>query len=174
MKLYPSKKAVELKLDSLFSEPWRGYEVENLTGFIGNYCHGNQPGHSQPYMYYFVGRQDKAQCVLDSIMNHYYDMGSQHLALAGMDDAGEMSAWFVFNAIGLYTYSPADAEYLVTVPLFPRVSFRLNNGRTFSIEHRGSGRRITSISYGGRPVKGWFLSDSLLQEGRQLVVQTSE
>lgn len=174
VKLYPSKKAVELKLDSLFSEPWRGYEVENLTGFIGNYCHGNQPGHSQPYMYYFVGRQDKAQCVLDSIMNHYYDMGSQHLALAGMDDAGEMSAWFVFNAIGLYTYSPADAEYLVTVPLFPRVSFRLNNGRTFSIEHRGNGRRITSISYGGRPVKGWFLSDRLLQEGRQLVVQTSE
>ena len=52
IKLYPSKEAVEAKLDPLFSEPWRGYEAHNLTGFIGNYCHGNQPGHSIPYTYY--------------------------------------------------------------------------------------------------------------------------
>ncbi len=57
--LYPDAKAVEQKLDSLFSEPWRGYEVHNLTGFIGNYCHGNQPGHSIPYTYYFIGKQEK-------------------------------------------------------------------------------------------------------------------
>ena len=170
--LYPSKKAVEQKLDSLFSEPWRGYEVENLTGFIGNYCHGNQPGHSQPYMYYFVGRQDKAQCVLDSIMNNYYDMGADHLALAGMDDAGEMSAWFVYNAIGLYTYSPADAEYIVTVPMFRRVTLSLPSGRTVTIRHEGEGRRIKSITCGGRKVNGWFVSDAALKSGGELVVTT--
>ena len=91
IKLYPSKEAVEAKLDSLFSEPWRGYEAHNLTGFIGNYCHGNQPGHSIPYTYYFIDKQEKAQCILDSLMNHYYDMGADKLAYAGMDDAGEMS-----------------------------------------------------------------------------------
>jgi predicted alpha-1,2-mannosidase len=170
--LYPSKRAVEQKLDSLFSEPWRGYEVENLTGFIGNYCHGNQPGHSQPYMYYFVGRQDKAQCVLDSIMNHYYDMGRDHLALAGMDDAGEMSSWFVFNAIGLYTYSPADPEYIVTVPLFPDVRFHFANGRTLHITHQGTGRSITAITLAGRRVKGWFVQDEALKKGGELVIST--
>ncbi len=115
IKLYPDNAAVEAKLDSLFTEPWRGYEVDNMTGFIGNYCHGNQPGHSIPYTYYFIGKQEKAQAVLDSLMGHYYDMGQDKLAYAGMDDAGEMSSWYVFNAIGLYTYSPADAEYIVTV-----------------------------------------------------------
>ena len=170
--LYPSKRAVEAKLDSLFSEPWHGYEVENLTGFIGNYCHGNQPGHSIPYMYYFVDRQEKAQCVLDSIMNHYYDMGRDCLALAGMDDAGEMSAWYVWNAIGLYTYSPADAEYIVTVPLFNRIRFAYPDGQVLTIRRKGNGRRISSITIGGRRVKGWFVKDSLLRQGKELVIST--
>lgn len=170
--LYPSRKAVEMKLDSLFTEPWRGYEVENLTGFIGNYCHGNQPGHSQPYMYYFVGCQPKAQLVLDSIMNYYYGMGSDHLALAGMDDAGEMSSWFVLNAIGLYTYSPADPEYIVTVPLFRSIRLRLPAARVV-IRHRGEGRRIVSVTCDGTRLKGWFLPDSLLKHSRRIDITTS-
>lgn len=172
--LYPSKRAVEQKLDSLFSEPWHGYEVENLTGFIGNYCHGNQPGHSIPYMYYFVDRQDKAQCVLDSIMGHYYDMGRDHLALAGMDDAGEMSAWYVFNAIGIYTYSPADAEYIVTVPLFNKVHFQPGIGKPFTIRREGQGRKIRRITCGGKRLNGWFVTDRQLQQGGELVVATAK
>lgn len=172
LKLYPSKKAVENKLDSLFSEPWRGYEVENLTGFIGNYCHGNQPGHSIPYTYYFVGRQDKAQCILDSIMNYYYDMGADHLALAGMDDAGEMSSWFVFNAIGLYTLSPADPKYIVTVPLSDKILFKMNNGKTLTIQKQGNSRTIKNILYGGKRIQGWFISDDQIKKGQELTIQT--
>lgn len=173
--LYPSKRAVEMKLDSLFSEPWRGYEVENLTGFIGNYCHGNQPGHSIPYMYYFVGNQPKAQCILDSIMNHYYDMGRDHLALAGMDDAGEMTSWFVLNSIGLYTYSPADPEYIVSVPLFSKVRFDVGDeANLFTIQHKGKGRQITSITCDGKPLGGWLLPDSLLKHGHRLVITTKK
>lgn len=168
--LYPSKRAVERKLDSLFTEPWHGYEVENLTGFIGNYCHGNQPGHSIPYMYYFVDRQEKAQCVLDSLMNHYYDMGRDHLALAGMDDAGEMSSWYVLNAIGLYTYSPADAEYIVSVPLFDRVCFRPALGKPFTIRRTGKGRKIRRVTIGGKTLKGWFVQDGDLRAGKELVI----
>lgn len=171
--LYPSKEAVDAKLDSLFSEPWRGYEAHNLTGFIGNYCHGNQPGHSIPYTYYFIGKQEKAQCVLDSLMNHYYDMGADKLAYAGMDDAGEMSSWYVLNAIGLYTYSPADAEYLVTVPLFDKVTFDLD-GRPFTIVKKGDGRKITDISYGGHKIDGYFISHDLLKEGKELVITVDD
>ncbi|GHT63650.1 hypothetical protein AGMMS50239_19990 [Bacteroidia bacterium] len=169
--LYPDDKSVEDKLDSLFSEPWRGYEAHNMTGFIGNYCHGNQPDHSVPFTYYFIGKQEKAQAMLDSIMNHFYDMGAEKLAYAGMDDAGEMSAWYVFNAIGLYTYSPADPEYIVSVPLFETVKFRLD-AKDFTIRRTGSGKKIESITCGGAKVTGWFISHEDLKKGKELVIFT--
>lgn len=172
LKLYPSKQAVEDKLDSLFTEPWRGYEAHNMTGFIGNYCHGNQPDHSVPYIYYFVGKQEKAQCVLDSIMNHYYDMGKDKLAYSGMDDAGEMSSWFVFNAIGLYTYSPADPSYIVSVPLFDKVTFTLGDGTKFFIKKEGSGKKISKITYNGKKLNGWFIDHAALQKGKELKIVT--
>lgn len=169
--LYPDNASVEAKLDSLFTEPWRGYEVHNMTGFIGNYCHGNQPGHSIPYTYYFIEKQEKAQVILDSLINHYYDMGADKLAYAGMDDAGEMSSWYVFNAIGLYTYSPADPEYIITVPLFDKVKFYLD-GKPFTIEKKGKGRKITDITYGGKKIDGYFITHDQLKEGKNLVITT--
>jgi predicted alpha-1,2-mannosidase len=170
--LYPSHKVVEQKLDSLFTEPWRGYEVHNLTGFIGNYCHGNQPDHSVPYTYYFINKQENAQCVLDSIMDRFYDMGAEKLAYAGMDDAGEMSAWYVFNAIGLYTYSPADPEYIVSVPLFDKVEFTLGNNTTFTLRKEGNGKKIRKIQYGNEPIDGWFITHEQLNQGKELVITT--
>ena len=169
--LYPSHEAVEQKLDSLFSEPWRGYEAWNFTGFLGNYCQGNQPGHSIPYTYYFINKQPKAQHILNILMDKYYDMGADHLAYAGMDDAGEMSSWYVLNAIGLYTYSPADANYLVSVPLFPRVTLRTGDGRSVDIIRQGNGEGIKQILCGKRSLKGWFVDhDQLFQAGQLTIV----
>ena len=145
-----------------------------MTGFIGNYCHGNQPDHHIPYTYTFIGRQEKTQAVLDSIMGRFYDMGADKLAYAGMDDAGEMSAWYVFNAIGLYTYSPADPEYMVTVPLFDKIRFTLGDNTTFTIRKSGNGKKIQGITYGGNKLEGWFISHRQLQEGKELTVQTED
>jgi predicted alpha-1,2-mannosidase len=186
IELYPSHEAVEQKLDSLFSEPWRGYEAHNMTGFIGNYCHGNQPDHSLPYTYYFIGRQEKAQFWLDSIMDRFYDMGADRLAYAGMDDAGEMSAWYVFNAIGLYTYSPADPEYIVTVPLFDEVRFTLGASSVanatptvFTVTKTGAGRKISAITIDGVPnadigvsSKAYFIPHSVLSSGQHIEINT--
>jgi putative alpha-1,2-mannosidase len=97
-------------------------------------------------------------------MDEYYDMGDDKLAYAGMDDSGEMSAWYVFNAIGLYTYSPADPEYIVTVPLFPQVDLNIQ-GKQFRIQRNGNGNRITSIESGGKPLKGWFVTHEQLLNG---------
>lgn len=169
--LYPSAQAVELKLDSLFTQPNGGYEAWNLTGYLGLYCHGNQPGHSIPYTYYFINKQEKAQQILNTLMNDYYGMGEERLAYAGMDDAGEMSSWYVLNAIGIYTYSPADPEYIVTVPLFDKTEFTLGtNGKTFTINRRGQGTKIRQILIGGKPLKGWFVKHSDLAQGKELTV----
>lgn len=167
--LYPSKDAFEIKLDSLFAIPWDGYEACNITTFIGQYCHGNQPGHSTPYLYYFVDKQEKAQKILNKIMNELYRMGPERLAYCGMDDAGEMSSWYVLNAIGLYTYSPADPEYIVTVPLFDKVAFELD-GKDFTVIRKGSGEKIKEITYGGEKVNGYFISHDRLKEGKELVI----
>ena len=170
--LYPSKQAVEQKLDSLFTTPCGGYEAWNLTGYLGTYCHGNQPGHSIPFTYYFIDKQEKAQRVLNTLMHEYYGMGKEGLAYAGMDDAGEMSAWYVLNAIGIYTYSPADPEYIVTVPLFDKVHFTLGGGQKFDIIKEGRGEKIKSISIGGEPLQGWFVKHEDLAKGKELRIVT--
>lgn len=171
--LYPDRDAAEAKLDSLFSIPWRGIQAHNMSVFIGQYCHGNQPDHGFPYMYYWVGRQEKGQKIIDRILENFYDMGPHGLAYSGMDDAGEMSSWYVFNAIGLYTFSPADPEYLVTVPLFDKVEFDLPEA-TFTIRREGSGPKITSVSYDGEMVEGYKISHEALKKGGELVITAGE
>jgi putative alpha-1,2-mannosidase len=162
---------VEHKLDSLFTQPNGGYEAWNLTGYLGLYCHGNQPGHSLPFAYYFIDHQEKSQQVLNTLLNDYYGMGEEHLAYAGMDDAGEMSSWYVLNAIGIYTYSPADPEYIVTVPLFDRIDFTLSTtGNTFTIIRQGSGPKIKQILIGNKPLKGWFVRHDDLAQGKTLTI----
>ena len=169
--LYGSNDAFEKKMDQLFTIPFKGQEADNMSGFIGQYCHGNQPDHNFPYMYYFVGKQEKTQFYLDSLMNHYYDMGKDKLAYAGMDDAGEMSSWYVFNAIGLYTFSPADPEYIVTVPLFDKVKFKLG-GKNFTIVKKNGGSKIRKILYDGKKVEGYFVKHEDLVKGKRLVIRT--
>jgi predicted alpha-1,2-mannosidase len=170
--LFPSRAAFEKKLDSLFSLPWSGHEAYNISGFIGQYCQGNQPDHSFPFMYYFIDRQEKSQVILDSIMNHFYDLGKNNLAYAGMDDAGEMSSWYVFNAMGFYPFSPADNRFLISVPLFDRVDFTLGNGKTFSILKKNTGKKIENITYDDRKIDDFFISYADLEKGGQLKILT--
>ena len=171
--LYPSKEAFEKQLDRLFTIPWNpNYIAENINSFIGQYTQSNQPDHGYAYLYYFVGKQEKAQARLNQIMEHFYGMGPQGLALCGMDDAGEMSSWYVFNAMGLYTYSPADPEYIVTVPIFERVDLTMSNGKVVTIKRKKGGEKISSIKYRGEKQKGYFISHDALMQGGELKIAT--
>ena len=172
--LYESPEAFGALLDTLFTRPWPGYEVDNLSCFIGQYCHGNQPDHSTPYYYCFIGRQPDTQKILDHCLDRFYGMGPDGLALAGMDDAGEMSSWYVLNAMGLYTFSPADPEYLVTVPLFDRIDVSLGDGGRWSVRREGSGPRIARITCAGEPVDGWFVRHDALAAGELVVHAAAE
>ncbi len=170
--LYKSEAEFEKKLDDLFTIPWKGVEAYNISGFIGQYCHGNQPDHSFPWMYYFIGKQEKSQALLNRIMDRFYDMGEHKLSYAGMDDAGEMSSWYVFTAIGLYPFSPADPDYLVSVPLFDKVEMKMGDGPAFTIARKGSGAKIDSITYDGRKLNGYFISHQDLAKGKELEITT--
>lgn len=154
--LYGSKARFESKLDSLFSIPWNPhYIARNVCCFIGQYAQGNQPDHNYPYLYYFVGKQARTQQILNRIMSRFYGAGRHGLALSGMDDAGEMSAWYVFNAMGFYPFSPADGDYLVSVPLFDKVQVRVND-HTFNILKEGNKNEIDRFSLDGKTVNDGF------------------
>lgn len=172
--LYKSKAEFEKQLDLLFSIPWNpDYIARNVNCFIGQYCHGNQPDHGFPYLYYFVGKQEKSQAILNTIMERFYGMDMGGLALCGMDDAGEMSSWYVFNAIGIYPYSPADEDYIVTVPLFDRVDVKLND-KTLTILKKNSGQKITKITYADKTIEGYFVSHHELIKGEKLIITSGK
>jgi putative alpha-1,2-mannosidase len=105
-------------------------------------------------------------------MRRFYGMGEQGLALSGMDDAGEMSSWYVLTAIGLYPYSLSDPRCIVSVPLFQKTTFRLNEGKTLTILKNNSGERITGITIGGRKVNGYFVDHRELEAGTELEIAT--
>jgi putative alpha-1,2-mannosidase len=104
-------------------------------------------------------------------MNDYYAMGEEGLAYAGMDDSGGLSAWYVLNAVGLYTLSPADPEYIVTVPAFDHVVFDLE-GTPFTVRKVNRGKKISNITYDGQTVDGYFISHDELKKGKELVITT--
>ena len=171
--LYKSKEEFERQLDSLFSIPWnKNHIARNVSCFIGQYCHGNQPDHNFPYLYYFVNKQEKSQHLLDRIMSRFYGMGEEGLALCGMDDAGEMSSWYVFNAIGLYPFSPADDNYIITVPLFDKVDLQLSDTVNCAILKQNAGRKIGEITYDQQKITDYFISHQDLKKGKQLVITT--
>ncbi len=171
--LFKNINEFEAQLDKLFSIPWNENHIaRNVSSFIGQYCHGNQPDHSTPYMYYFVNKQEKSQAILNRLMEDFYGMGEFGLALCGMDDAGEMSSWYVFNAIGLYTYSPADAEYIITVPIFDKIDIRLTDNQACTIIRKNSGKKIQEITCGAKKLDSYFISHKTLFEAKTLTITT--
>lgn len=172
IKLYGGPRGFESKLDSLFTVPWNPNHIaRNIETMIGQYCHGNQPDHEAPFSYYFIGKPEKSQKILDHILNNLYGM-SDGLTLSGMDDAGEMSAWYVFTALGLYTFSATDPEYLVTVPLFDEVKWKTSTGKWLTIKKPAKGRDLVSIQVDGKENKGYFVSHDLFKTGGEIRILT--
>lgn len=170
--LYKSPKDFELKIDSLFSVPWGGYAKDNLSVFLGQFCMGNQPDFTYPYLYYFLNKPEKSQAILTKLLSDYFGMGPEGLALAGMDDYGSLTGWYVLNAMGIYPYSPADPEYIVSVPIFDKVEIQLGSGKTFIINKKGIGKNISKITIGGAPLHGWFVKYDDMSKGKQLDIYT--
>jgi predicted alpha-1,2-mannosidase len=173
IELYGGEKGFESKLDSFFTLPWNPhYIARNVETMIGQYCHGNQPDHEAPFAYYFIGKPEKSQKMIDTILNSLYGIGEEGIALCGMDDAGEMSAWYVFSSSGLYTFSATDPEYLVTVPLFDEVTWRTSTGKQLTLTKKGKGRALASIKVNGKEQKGYFVPHDLFRNGGKIEIVT--
>ncbi|WP_412468843.1 GH92 family glycosyl hydrolase [Pedobacter sp. KLB.chiD] len=173
IELYGGAEGFESKLDSLFTLPWNPkYIARNVETMIGQYCQGNQPDHEAPFAYTFIGKPEKSQKIIDKILNELYGIGEEGLALSGMDDAGEMSAWYVFSALGLYPFSATDPNYIVTAPLFDEIKWKTNTGKLLTITKPGKGRGINQIKVNGQISNGYFISHDLFKNGGKVEIST--
>ncbi len=140
------------KLDSLFEHKY--------------YAHGNEPSHHIAYLFNAGGSPSKTQEHVRSIMESEYRDGPE--GLAGNDDAGQMSAWYVLSALGFYQVAPGIPEYWLGSPRFDNVRMTLPNGRMLSIEAKGAGSGkvyVRRVSFNGHTVEGYKIKHSDLIKG---------
>jgi putative alpha-1,2-mannosidase len=121
------------KLDELFTtgQKLTGRDQPDITGLIGQYAHGNEPSHHIPYLYNYAGKPSRTQRLVRKIMDEFYKNSPD--GLIGNEDCGQMSAWYVLSAAGLYSVAPGNPKYEIGTPLFKEVKFDLENGKTFTV-----------------------------------------
>lgn len=121
------------QLDELFSAPTQttGRDQADISGLIGQYAHGNEPSHHMAYLYNYVAQPFKTQKLIAKIRNEFY--ANRPEGLIGNEDCGQMSAWYVFSALGFYPVCPGNTQYALGTPGFEEAKIHLENGKTFTI-----------------------------------------
>ncbi|MFI3295097.1 MAG: GH92 family glycosyl hydrolase, partial [Rikenellaceae bacterium] len=135
--LYPSPKDAEAKLDALFSTPFVAEKgtSPDISGMIGQYAHGNEPSHSTIFAYEAMGKPEKSAALARRIVDSLYH--AEPDGLSGNEDCGQMSAWYLLNAMGLYQSNPAGGDFIISSPLFDQATIDLKNGKSFTIKAHG-------------------------------------
>lgn len=170
--LLGGKDAFVKKLDALFTadSSIEGTQTSvDITGLIGQYAHGNEPSHHITHLYNYVGQPYKTQALVDSVLYSQYT--AQPNGLAGNEDCGQMSAWYVLNAMGFYQVAPANPIYSIGRPLFDKSTIRLADNRTFEIIVDNNSRKnkyIQSISLNGKNLDKPFFTHTDLMKGGKL------
>ncbi|MGX5817762.1 GH92 family glycosyl hydrolase [Chitinophaga lutea] len=171
------KKRFTAHLDSLFTMhlPDAFFaETEDITrdGIIGNYVHGNEPAHHAAYLYNWSGAPWKTQERVRMILEKMYKPAPD--GLGGNDDCGQMSAWYLFSALGFYPVCPGSTEYALGSPAIKSAVIRLENGRTLTIEAPGQSRAnvyVKTVTLNGRKLDRPAISHGEIMQGGKLVFQ---
>ncbi len=169
IRLHGGKKAVENKLDALFSAESKtsGRDQSDLTGFIGQYVQGNEPSHHIAYLYNFVGKPYKTQALIHQIMSDFYK--NQPDGLIGNEDCGQMSAWYIFSAMGFYPVNPCGGQYIIGTPRFSSMKIDLENGKVFIIKALNLSDKnlyIQSATLNGKPLAhSWLMHEDIMNGG---------
>ncbi len=171
MELMGGEKEFIRKLDELFAMhlPEEYYEAnEDITSdcLIGGYVHGNEPSHHIPYLYAWTSQPWKTQYWVREIMNRMY---KNHIrGLSGNDDCGQMSAWYLFTAMGFYPVCPGTDQYVIGAPYLPYIKLSLPNGKTFEIKAKGVSdkkRYVKAVLLNGKPYSKMYITHSDIVNG---------
>lgn len=159
------------KLELLFDMhlPEKFYEAnEDITSdcLIGGYVHGNEPSHHIPYLFAWTSKPWKTQYWVREIMNRMY---KNHIrGLGGNDDCGQMSAWYLFTAMGFYPVCPGSGEYVLGAPYLPYVKLSLPNGKVFEIKATNvsdKNRFVRSVKLNGKPYTRMYITHKDILNG---------
>ena len=162
------------RLDSLFTMelPAKYYaDTEDITaaGLMGNYVHGNEPSQHIPYLYMWTSQPWKTQYRLREIMDRMYRNNID--GLCGNDDCGQMSAWYIFSAMGFYPVCPGSDQYVLGAPYFKEMTVHLENGKKLVIKAprvSAENRYVRSVKWNGEEYKKAYLTHEALREGGEL------
>ncbi len=160
------------RLDQVFEakvDPKIFAHMEDITGLIGWYAHGNEPSHHVAYLYAHAGQPWRTQARLGAIMTSQY--APRPDGLAGNDDLGQMSAWYVFTALGFYPVAPASNQYVIGRPFLPRASLNLPNGKRFTVIAEGLDEAhpyIGGATLNGKPLDRAYLEHAEILAGGEL------
>ncbi|AQT69797.1 putative alpha-1,2-mannosidase [Anaerohalosphaera lusitana] len=175
--LFGSDQAFTEKLDRLWavsSELSEGASSD-ISGLIGQYAHGNEPGHHISYLYAFAGQQYKTAEKVRRIMDTMYHDGPD--GLCGNEDCGQMSAWYVFSALGFYPVHPAAGVYVLGSPALDEARIQIDGGETFTIRAENNSPEniyIQSASYNGKPYTKGYITHEMIVNGGTLVLQMGD
>lgn len=156
------------RLDSMFSyTPGPNHELPIFsTGMIGQYAHGNEPSHHVVYLYNKVGQPWKASDYLHTIMDEFYT--NTPAGLCGNEDLGQMSAWYVFSAMGFYPVNPVGGEYEIGIPRFKELHLSLPEGKEIVVNAPAlskENRYVKSVKIDGVPLRKSFVTHEQLMDG---------
>lgn len=176
IRLFDSRSAFVAKLDSLFiAEGELGADAPpDVSGLIGQYAHGNEPSHHVIYLYNYAYEPWKAADLLRRTMQEMYR--NEPDGLSGNEDVGQMSAWYILSAAGIYQVEPAGGPFAIGSPIFNKVVFHLGNGKTFTVTARHNSEQNKYVSrafLNGQPLRGMFIDSKSVVNGGELVLEMS-
>ncbi len=175
VELNGGKKKFTKMLDQLFTQQLDDKHIEaneDITrdGIIGLYVHGNEPGHHIPYLYNWTGKPEKTQERIRMICNTMYTNAPD--GLCGNDDCGQMSAWYIFSALGFYPICPGSDEYALGSPLVKSAEIDLGNGKTLKIntENQSSENiHLKEVILNGQKLSTPFIKHSDFTNGGTII-----
>ncbi|WP_295910376.1 GH92 family glycosyl hydrolase [uncultured Xanthomonas sp.] len=174
MDLFGGRDHFVAKLDELFttSSELPADAPPDIDGMVGQYAHGNEPSHHVAYLYAYAGQPYKTQAMVRRLLREQYHDARN--GLSGNEDCGQMSAWFVLSALGLYAVDPVSANYVLGSPLFKRAELDVGNGRTLRIVAHGNSPAnvyIQSARWNGKPYTRSWLRHADLAAGGTLELE---
>lgn len=172
MELMGGKEIFADRLEELFNLPHQESAVGDVSGFIGDYAHGNEPCHHYAYLHTYAGRPWRTQELIHQVDKEFYKAAPD--GYIGNEDAGQMSAWYVFSAMGFYPVNPAGGIYIIGSPLLDEVQLKLENGTTFSMTANNlsdDNIYIQSVSINGKPWDNVWLNHDDIVNGANLVFE---
>lgn len=174
IRLHGGRENFAKALDEIFSAKTAtsGRVQADLTGLVGQYVQGNEPSHHIAYLYNFVGQPHKTQQRVQQIMREMYS--DQPDGLSGNEDCGQMSAWFVFSAMGFYPVNPVGGQYVLGSPLFEKTILHLPTGNKFMVQAKAKSDKniyLQNARLGGVPYARSYIWHDKIAYGGELIFE---